>query len=174
LGTSPCGTITKNYDCRNSAPFYDFTPFGLACYWTKPLPNSIKACIGPTSKSDPSANCYNLPTTPTLTTLYRVNSCDWLSGAIVWVTDAFGYPITLYITPWQKLYQDSQIINPIGSVFGISGCGNSINGNCTFDEASNQTTGTASCTMNLPAAGSVNSCFVNITVFWDENASPTC
>lgn len=164
--------MNKTYDCTNSAPDFNYTPFGLACWWNKSIPNVLKAKIGPVviPTCDPACQCYNFPTSGSIdVTFERASNCDWESGVIVWQCSAFDYPLTLFVNTYEKIYQDDPDINPIGNVFSFSGDPNP-SGSCSWDAETGQTTGTISGVAEIPPQGcSCDGCLVSYILYFDES-----
>lgn len=162
----------KYYDCTDKASAFTYTPFGAACWWTKPLPNTLQADIGPVvvPTCDPACQCYNFPTTGNIRVQFnRVSDCDWQSGTIVWVCSAFDYPLTLFVNTFEKIYQDDPNVSPIGNVFSFSG-DPSPTGSCSYNPETGKTTGTISGVATIPPQGcSCDGCLLTYTLYFDES-----
>ncbi len=163
----------KIYDCSNSAPAYNYTPWGYACWWHKPLPVSLKANIGPvtipTDCGVCTAECYNFPTVATDITLTRVNPCDWQSGVLVWYNSNYETGLTLFVNTYQKIFQDDPDISPITNVFSFSGCPNPT-GTCNYNFETGKTSGTISGVAQFEPQGCtcITPCLLPFTVYFDE------
>lgn len=161
-------------DCRNSAPGYTYRPFYLACWANKCIPTTLKGKCGPVTIPNDcgacTATCYGFPTVETDITFTRINTCDWQTGVIVWVCDAFELPLTLFVNTYEKIYQDNPNQNPAGAVFSISGVA-SPTGSCSYNFTTGQTTGQISGVGLFEPQGCscASDCQLPITVYFDES-----
>jgi len=163
----------KLLDCKNSAPAYTYTPFYLACWANKAIPATLQADIGPVvipSCPPDTCSCYNFPTTGNVRVQFtRTSDCDWQSGTVVWQCSAFTYPLTLFVNPFGKIYQDNYNIPVIGNVFSFSG-DPSPTGSCSYNPATGKTTGTISGVATIPPQGcSCAGCLLTYTLYFDES-----
>lgn len=159
----------KTYDCANSAPAYNYTPWGFACFWNKPLPDSFIADIGPATNNtcDPACRCYSFPLTSVVRTSFtRTSACDWQSGVLVWQCSEFDYPLTLFVNTYEKIFQDDPDINPISNVFSFSGDPNPT-GSCSWNPTTGETTGTISGVAAIESQGcSCGPCLIPYTLYF--------
>lgn len=163
----------KVLDCTNSAPAYNYTPFGFACYWNRPLPQTIKADIGPvTIPGAPcvGCSCYGFPSVVTRISLSRVTACDWQGGTIVWSNNNYQTGLTLFVNTYEKIFQNNPNINPASNVWSFSGCP-SPTGSCSFDFITGQTSGTLTGIAEFEPQGCAcaQSCQLPFTVYFDPN-----
>ena len=161
--------LINQYDCRDAAAGFTYTPWNFACWDGKQLPTSLFADIGPAVNNtcDPACQCYDFPLAGTVrTTFNRTNPCDWQSGVIVWVCSAFDYPLTLFVNTYQKIFQENASIPVISTVFSFSG-DPTPNGSCSYNQATGETTGQISGTALIPSQGcSCGGCLVSYTVYF--------
>ena len=159
----------NNFDCADKAAGFTYTPWNFACFNGKQLPNVLYADIGPATNNpcDPACQCYAFPLTSVVrTTFNRTNPCDWQSGVIVWVTSSFGYPLTLFVNTYQKIFQEYASIPDISTVFSFSG-DPTPSGSCSYNEETGETTGQISGVALIPSQGcSCGGCLVPYTVYF--------
>ena len=161
----------KEINCQNNAPAYNYTPFGAACWWNKPLPRSLKCDIGPvTIPGAPcvGCSCYGFPSEVTRITL-NFEPCSWLSGVMVWQNGNYETGLTMFVNPFAKIYQEDPDINPIANVFSFSGCPNPT-GSCDYNPITGETTGTMSGVAEFEPQGCScgTACLLPFTVYFNE------
>lgn len=163
--------ITQNFDCKDAAAGFNFTPWNFACYDGKSLPNVLYADIGPATNNacDPACQCYSFPLTSIVrTTFNRTNPCDWQGGVIVWSCSSFGFPLTLFVNTYQKIFQENASIPVISTVFSFSG-DPTPTGSCSFDPTTGITTGQISGVASIESQGcSCGPCLVPYTLYFGD------
>lgn len=159
----------KTFDCRDEATAYDFQSYGFACWYTKPLPATLKGKAGPVIIPCPECNCYTLPRTEIDITLTRDSDCQWSSNLWSWVANVGGQPVVLFVTPWQNILQENPGINPITNVFQLGQAIN-VTGSCSYNSETGLTTGQISGTVQYEpdcfCPG--QPCQLPVTIFFNE------
>jgi hypothetical protein len=159
----------KTFDCRDEAAAYDFQSYGFACWYTKPLPATLKGLVGPVTRPC-DCQCYDFPDVPTEVSFTRSSDCQWSSNLWSWVCSAFDQPIVLFVTPWQNILQENPGINPITNVFQLGQAIN-VTGSCSYNSETGKTTGQISGTVQFEpdCVCPGQACQVSVTIFFDES-----
>lgn len=158
----------NTYDCKDDATAFTFESYGFACWYTKPLPASLKGKAGPVIKPC-DCQCYSLPTTEIDITLTRASDCQWSSDIWSWVANVGGQPLVLFVTPWEKILQENPDINPITNVFAIGQAIN-VTGSCSYDPETGLTSGSISGIVQYEADCFCpgQACQLPVTIYFNE------